>query len=754
MALEDLPDIDSVTVSAVDLGPNGGRQWRVTFSGSEVEGNVPTLAVDSAGLTGSGVRAEVAEATPGNEPTGRFMLQADTAPRGWPEHRSGWIYVGSTATEVEEAVTQITGILAADVAVGATLPTIGPIAWEITFSHRLQQEVAVVQDDSVLDDSVLAGVESFVSTGQSGDRPPLRVVRAQLSGSGAQAEAETVQDGARAIGGNFELYLQGERDVALATVSADASAADIRLALEDLGLPGGIDVIRVGPLDDSLAYSWMVTLSEGTSLWGADGSGDLVANASQLTGEEGLSVETSLVQAGAAPIGGEFRVSLEGGGSWVSLAHNATDNEVADAISSFSASGGNVSVSSEEILEDDTSLQSGSVVTGKRWEVTFSALATAGDVSAIEVDGSSGLLTGAGVNVYVDETSKGVTADIQKVTIDGFSGAFAFFDYGTSSTSSPVPWNATSSEVAGALLEATGKRVYVERTALSSSTTPNSGGHTWLVLFAEALTGTWGNIDLITTDLVSDDDLLVGSSQQAGLTLVRSSTAIIADGGFALQFGQSCDERASGVYCEVAETQQLLFDSSPDEVKTALEALPALTEVTVSTADFDDNIGVGFWGDGVGNIAPDGFGVAAAGARFRVTFVGVALNASDSALTEYWRRTWTPENSATQWSGDLATGGDLPPLAVDVSGVSGSHAAASVEETTKGLSTEVGGVVALEVSQNAGRDYTTSGVTYVYEALVSVHALFPNHGPIFGGTEVEFGDEPDINNFLRHNTFG
>ena len=714
----------------------------MTFSGSEVEGNVPIMTVDSAGLSGSGVRVEVAEPTPGNEPIGRFMLQADTAPRGWPEHRSGWIYVGSTATEVEQAVTQIPGVLAADVTVDTTLPTVGPIVWDITFSHRRQLEVAVVEEDGVLDESVGAATGSFVSTGQSGDRPPLRVVRAQLSGNGAQAEAETVRDGERAIGGNFELSLPGGTGAGSATVSADASAADVRLALEGLGLPGTTEVLRIGPLDDSLAYTWRVTLSEGTSLWetSSDGSGELVADASQLTGEGGLTVETSLVQAGAAPVGGEFTVSLGGEGRWVSLTHNATDSDVADAISSFSASGGNVSVSSEDIVEVDTTLQAGSVVTGKRWEVTFTALAAAGDVPAIEVDGLSGPLTGAGVDVYVDETSKGVTAEVQEVTIDGYSGTFAIFDQGASSTSSPVPWNATSSEVAEALLEATGKRVYVERTPLSSSTIANSGGHTWQILFAEALTGTSGNVNLVTTNLVPDDDLLVGSSRQASLTLMQSSTANIAGGGFSLQFGQSCDERASGVYCEVAETQQLGFDSSPDEVKTALETLSAITEVTVSTANFD-NVGSSFLDDGVGNIAPDGFGVAAAGARFQVTFVDVALNASDSALAQYWRRTWTPENSATEWSGDLVTGGDLPLLVVDVSGVSGSQAAARAEETTKGLSTEVGGVVALEVSMNAGRDYTTSAVTYIYEALVSVQALVPNHGPIFGGTEVGFEHE-------------
>ncbi|CAN0149481.1 unnamed protein product, partial [Hapterophycus canaliculatus] len=109
-ALEGLPTIDNVTVSAADNGPNGEREWLVTFSGSDVEGNVPLITVDTSELTGSGVHVEVAEPTPGNEPTGRFMLQVDTAPRGWPEHRSGWIHIGFAAIEVEQAVTRIAGI--------------------------------------------------------------------------------------------------------------------------------------------------------------------------------------------------------------------------------------------------------------------------------------------------------------------------------------------------------------------------------------------------------------------------------------------------------------------------------------------------------------------------------------------------------------------------------------------------------------------------------------------------------------------
>lgn len=722
---------------------------------------MPPITVDTSALTGSGVNADVAEPTPGNEPSGRFLLQADTAPRGWPEHRSGWISVGSTAIEVEQAVIQIPGIQAADVNVNASLPTVGPIAWEITFSHRRLEEASEEVGGDV--DSIGTVSGNYVATGQSGDRPSLRVVRAQLAGSGAVAEAETLHDGDLAIGGKYDIYLRGDREATTTAVKAGASAADVRLALvEGLGIPGTTDVVREGPLDDSLAYTWTVTLPEGTTLWGnvsGEAAGGVGVNASHLSGKGDVFVESSLVRAGAVPVGGKFNVSLaEAGGEeeeegrWVTVPHNATASDIADAVSSFLPSGGNVSVSSEDIVQGGDGSSALDVVTGKRWSVTFMALTAAGDVPPIEVNGSSGLLTGSGARVYANETSKGVTADVQEMVIDGYRGTLAFYSAETDgqhvvnissvdSVSSPLQWNATSSDVATALFEATGKRVYVERSPVTSAASSTSGGYAWLVLFAEALNGTWGSIGLNVTNLVPDDDYLAGSSRQANLTLVRNSTADAAGGGFSLRFGQSCHERAGGVYCSVAETPQLRFDSPPDEVVAALEALPAVIDASVTTTGTDGNDSSGsgrtsFWGGGAGKIAPDDFGVSSAGASFRVTLSSVVLNVSDSALAEYWRRTWTPEMSATEWSGELATGGDLPLLEVDVTGLVGSHAAGQAKEVVKGMSTEVGGVVAVEVSQNAGRDYTTSGVTYVYEALVSVSALIPDHGPSTGGTEV------------------
>lgn len=146
--------------------------WAVNFSGVAVEGNVPLLTVDASSLTGTGVSAGVVETVAGNEPNGRFKLQADTALRGWPEHRSGWINVGASPAEVEAAVVEIPGIRAALVRVNSSLPTVGPIVWEVTFTHR---QLVSSDDHNGL---------GFVATDQSGDRPTLRVVRCVILTAG------------------------------------------------------------------------------------------------------------------------------------------------------------------------------------------------------------------------------------------------------------------------------------------------------------------------------------------------------------------------------------------------------------------------------------------------------------------------------------------------------------------------------------------------------------------------------------------
>lgn len=719
-ALQHLPGVDNVTVQSTDDGPSGGREWLITFSGSKVKGNIPLLAVDNSGLTGSGVRTEATEITAGNEPTGRFMLQADTAPQGWPEHRSGWIRVGSSASAVEAAVLEIPGVRAVDVTVNTSVPTIGAISWEITFSHRQQ-----VEDEGEL---------HFVATGQSGDRKPLRVVTPQLSGAGTEVHARTVQDGGRSIRGTFEVYIQGNAG-ASATVANGASAPSVRTALVDgLGLPATTEVTRLGPLADNLAFTYTVTLPEGTTLWN-DAGGTILGNASRLTGQNAF-VRIELVRQGVLPLGGKFNITLGVEGEPVSVAYNSTDEEVADAVSSFSVSGGNASVSHEAAQNDDGSID-------RRWLVTFSALSAAGDVPTISVNGS-GMLIGEGVHLFVVETLKGVTADMQEVTINGYNGTYSIFTESVSSFnsssptnsssnlfpassthSSPVSWNASSADVSAAIFEATGKRTHVQRAPTSED---DSGGFKWLILFAEALHGTWGTIGVNTTHLVPDDKLLAGYPRQAKTTSVRNSTVDIIGGKFTLSFGQRCENRAGGAYCSVA-TSEIEFDASADQIVSALAALPAIHKVSVTGSSANA------WG-GVGKVAPNGYGVSSGGLRFSVNLTHVILNASDSAVAEYWQSTWSPKSAAREWSADLATEGDLPLLGVDVSGITGSRPTGRAIEVTKGLSTEIGGIVTVEVSQNAGRDYTSSSVTYVYEPSVFVNTLVPDHGPIFGGTQV------------------
>lgn len=562
--------------------------------------------------------------------------------------------------------------------------------------------------------------------------------RSQLRGEGSAAEAVTLRDGDRAIGGLYEIFIAGGNGSG-ATVAAGASAASARAALVDgLGLPPGTDVTRSGPLDDSLAYTWTVTLPKGTSLFSREREalGELLVDGSRLLGQ-GAYVNVSLVSVGVAPLEGVFNISI-GREEWTSLLYNASALEFEQAIESFSTSGGNVHVSRQSLRPTPGNTSK----TGAQWTLTFSALSAAGDVPMIKVNASG--LTGTGVEVFAGEIVKGVTADIQQVAIDGYRGTFSLFvghepapnSLSTNSSSNAagaayvsssveIPWNATSSELAMAVLEATGSRAYVERSPVNI----DRGGYVWLVLFAEALSGTWGTLTLNSSRLIPDQTLLGGSYPHAKLTSVKNSTATAIGGGFKLGFGQQCDEQASGVYCGSAQTRMMQFDSSADEVTAALESLPTVLDATVHGG------GSGVW-HGIAKTAPDDFGVASAGVRFRVTLTSIVLNASDSAVAEYWHRTWSPDDAAVEWSGDLATGGDLPLLDVDVVGMTGSSPKGRAEEVRKGLSAKAAGVVAVEVSQNAGRDYTSSGVTYVYEPLIRVHALVPDHGPVYGGTEV------------------
>jgi hypothetical protein len=145
--------------------------------------------------------------------------------------------------------------------------------------------------------------------------------------------------------------------------------------------------------------------------------------------------------------------------------------------------------------------------------------------------------------------------------------------------------------------------------------------------------------------------------------------------------------------------------------------------------------------------------------RYEIEFHDVLANLSGIRTLDKNPRTWTHvqtnfsfeapvEGQREPYSADalryassdrgVTTIGDLPNLEVyETNGTSirGLGATVVVTEVQKGLSYDTGGIVAVEVTQN-GMDFTDSGVTYEYLPIAEVDSLEPNHGPVYGGTEI------------------
>jgi hypothetical protein len=87
--------------------------------------------------------------------------------------------------------------------------------------------------------------------------------------------------------------------------------------------------------------------------------------------------------------------------------------------------------------------------------------------------------------------------------------------------------------------------------------------------------------------------------------------------------------------------------------------------------------------------------------------------------------------------------GDLPPIHVDSTHLNGTAAEVRVVEVRAGT-TVSSGRVAVEVTTN-DQDYSASGITFEYQPTVRVVGLYPNHGPVYGATEVQVWGENFVN---------
>lgn len=87
VALESLPDMPDVDVSRFEL-LDGGSQWTVTFPADA--GDVPSLFLDSSGLSGTMLLASVSEDVAGEILGGTFQLYSnDGSGSGFPAGNEG-----------------------------------------------------------------------------------------------------------------------------------------------------------------------------------------------------------------------------------------------------------------------------------------------------------------------------------------------------------------------------------------------------------------------------------------------------------------------------------------------------------------------------------------------------------------------------------------------------------------------------------------------------------------------------------------
>ena len=158
-----------------------------------------------------------------------------------------------------------------------------------------------------------------------------------------------------------------------------------------------------------------------------------------------------------------------------------------------------------------------------------------------------------------------------------------------------------------------------------------------------------------------------------------------------------------------AVTPPLAHDVGAAEMEAALEALPSIVDVSVSRAQRRGTV--------------NGF-------VYSVTFHEVNYNHTASQVVGHQPLSWTKRSAAL--SGAYLSHGDVPMLVPNASGLLGTHASAVMREIVTAATTDAGGVVALDVTQN-GQDFSAaSGVVFEYLPIVRVRGLMPNHGPLHG----------------------
>jgi hypothetical protein len=180
---------------------------------------------------------EVQQITVSYATSGYFFLELDTSNFGGSDQYSGYIEVNYPA---DNSLTQTYGRDVANII--SSMGNVRPYG-SVTVTHK------------TIDANNYAYLVTFPVS--MGDVPQMKVHYTALQPAGTATSAVTTVTEGNIVGGTFKLSFEGKTTE---SISCDATADDVRVALEKLSTIGTVQVTR-SQIDYQQAYKWTVTFS-------------------------------------------------------------------------------------------------------------------------------------------------------------------------------------------------------------------------------------------------------------------------------------------------------------------------------------------------------------------------------------------------------------------------------------------------------------------------------------------------------------
>ena len=393
-------------------GKDGGHSWLVTFIGHNSNDSYTVSGIHSQNLIGPNAFVKLANATSDSLLTGSFRLKIR-------DYYSTEIKPFASAKDIKYALEDI------------------PLVDKVS--------VTQLHSDSTGGGHYLIEFPEYIGKEPNGfipwtagNIPPLQVDTSSLRGVRVLTSTITIQEGTNPISSNQ--YKKGFRIISpggsklyplqnqTRWLRHNETCETMKNALlEASGYKYDMNINRTGPYKDG-SYRWSIILPSGQSMAGdtwsvvREGGG-----AVDLSGDE-ANVRTVLSVQGSEKLTGTFRMGYAEESTF-DLNVNVSDEGLKLALEELE------SITTVEVHSSSLDLnETGSGA--RRWYITFTSLANAGDIPLLSANSS--LLGGTGSRIEVRETRRGVSNEVKllrvptntvfKIIFDSNEGPMLHFD--------------------------------------------------------------------------------------------------------------------------------------------------------------------------------------------------------------------------------------------------------------------------------------------------------------------------------------